>query len=50
MPAFRQEFILPCQDLIFILHNLFAENRLTAFPRDVTNAARFVARFAFKSP
>jgi len=50
MPAFRQEFILPCQDLIFILHNLFGENRLHAFPPDAARTGRIPARFAFKTP
>jgi hypothetical protein len=50
MSPFRQEFILPCQDLIFILHNMFSENRLHAFPADASRVGRVAAHFAVKTP
>jgi hypothetical protein len=50
MSAFRQEFILPCQELIFILHKLFSENRLHAFPSDASGAGRLMAGFADETP
>jgi hypothetical protein len=50
MSAVRQEFIVPCQDLIFILLKLFIDNRLHAFSTNARRPAGFTARFGLEKP
>jgi hypothetical protein len=50
MSAFRQEFILACQGVIFIFPNFFGKNRLDAFPVDASGICRWSALSDCKTP